>query len=270
MSALPQTDHVRIERQGPALRLWLDRPKVKNALSAQMVNEIQATFDAIRDDRSVRVVVLRGAGGTFCAGGDIRNMRDFGAPEAIDELKAANRRYGAMLETIDGAPQAVIAAVEGFAIGGGLGLACVADITIALADALFAMSEVTLGLVPAAISPFVVRRIGLTAARRFGVTGARLTGMQAREAGIAHLITPDGAALDAAVGQEVNQVLKCAPEAVAETKRLMRNAAGSSPLPALLDAAAESFVAALSGPEGREGAAAFIEKRKPAWFAKVE
>jgi isohexenylglutaconyl-CoA hydratase len=238
-----------------------------------MVNELRATFDAIRDDREIRVVVLRGVGGNFCAGGDIKSMQGSGAPPApgaIDEVKASNRRFGAMLETIDGAPQPVIAGVEGFAIGGGFGLACVADITIVLADALFAMSEVTLGLVPAAISPFVVRRIGLTAARRLGVTGARLTGSQARDVGIAHLVAPDSAALDAAIMQEINQILKCAPAAVAETKRLMHSAAGPTPLPALLDAAAESFVAALRGPEGREGAAAFVEKRKPAWLAKVE
>jgi isohexenylglutaconyl-CoA hydratase len=273
MRALPQTKHVRLERQGPVLWLWLDRPEVKNAISAQMVDEIQATFHAIGDDRSVRIVVLRGAGGIFCAGGDIKTMQDSSEPPApgeSDELKLANRRYGAMLETIDSAPQAVIAVVEGFAIGGGLGLACVADITITRTDALFTMSEVTLGLVPAAISPFVVRRIGLTAARRFGVTGARLTGVDARDVGLAHLVVGDATTLDAAVTQEIDQVLRCAPAAVAETKKLMRTAAGPTPLPTLLDTAAESFAAAVRGPEGREGAAAFLEKRKPAWFAKVE
>jgi len=266
-SALPRTEHVRLERQGPTLRLFLNRPEVKNALSARMVNDLQTTFDAIRDDREIRIVVLRGAGGTFCAGGDIKGMKD---PSPVDELKAANRRYGAMLETIDSAPQAVIAAIEGFAMGGGFGLACVTDVTIAQVDALFAMSEVTLGLVPAAISPFVVRRVGLTAARRLGVTGARLSGAEAREIGVAHLVAADAAALEAAITREINHILRCAPAAVAETKRLMRSAAGPTPLQALLDAAAESFVAALRGPEGREGAAAFIEKRKPAWFAKVE
>ena len=175
-----------------------------------------------------------------------------------------------MMETVNSAPQAVIAAVEGYAMGGGFGLACVADITIATEDARFAMTEATLGLVPAAISPFVVRRIGLTAARRFGVSGARLTGEQAREVGIAHLTVKSAAALDAAVTDAINQILQCAPEAVAETKRLMLRAAGPAPMPELLDQAAESFARAVRGEEGREGTRAFVEKRKPAWVMRIE
>ena len=190
MAELPQTSHIRLDLRGAVLHLWLDRPELRNALSPQMVREILATFAAIADDRSVRVVVLRGAGGTFCAGADIKSMaatREAPSPGAADELKESNRRFGAMLETVNAAPQAVIAAVEGYAMGGGFGLACVADITIATADAQFAMTEVRIGVVPAAISPFVVKRIGLTAARRFGVSGARLNGSEACAIGVAHL-----------------------------------------------------------------------------------
>jgi isohexenylglutaconyl-CoA hydratase len=217
--------------------------------------------------------VLRGAGGTFCAGGDIKTMSAAGQPPApgvADELWAGNRRFGAMLAAVNAAPQAVIAAVEGNAMGGGFGLACVADITIARADATFAMTEVTLGIVPAAISPFVVERIGLTAARRFGVSGARLSGQEARDIGVAHLAVADRPALDHAVVEAINQVLRCAPGAVAETKRLMLRAAGPTPLDALLDDAADSFAKAVRGKEGREGTTAFVEKRKPAWVAKAE
>ena len=273
MSALPQTEHIRLERQGPLLRLWLNRPEVKNAMSGQMTAEILASFEAIRDDRSIRVVVLRGAGGTFCAGGDIRNMSASGTappPGARDELKEGNRRFGRMMQTVNTAPQAVVAAVEGFAMGGGFGLACVADITIARQDALFAMSEVTLGIVPAAISPFVVKRIGLTAARRFGVSGARLNGAEAVAVGIAHQVVADGPALEAAIAAAVNQILKCAPGAVAETKRLMHSAAGPAPMDELLDYSAESFTSAVRGEEGREGTRAFVEKRKPSWAMKLD
>jgi isohexenylglutaconyl-CoA hydratase len=265
---LPQTQHIRLEREGPVLRLWLDRPEVKNALSAQMAKEIIATFEAIRDDRSVRIVVLRGAGGTFCAGGDIKNMSASGTPPASgakDELKEGNRRFGTMLELVNTAPQATIAAVEGFAMGGGFGLACVADVTIVRADALLAMTEVTLGIVPAAISPFVVRRIGLTAARRFGVSGARLDGAAARAIGIAHEVAADAAALEAMLDATIAQILRCAPGAVAETKKLMHRAASAAPMSELLDYAAESFTAAVRGEEGREGTRAFVEKRKPSW-----
>jgi isohexenylglutaconyl-CoA hydratase len=274
MGELPKTEHIKLEPQGPVLRLWLNRPELRNALSAQMVREILATFAAIREDRGVRVVVLRGAGGTFCAGADIKNLARATetptAAQAADDAKQSNRRFGEMLETVNAAPQAVIAAVEGYAMGGGFGLACVADITIATEDARFAMTEVTLGVVPAAISPFVVRRIGLTAARRFGVSGARLTGAEAREVGIAHLAVKDSAALDASATDAANQILQCAPEAVAETKRLMLRAAGPAPLSELLDQAAESFVRAVRGAEGREGTKAFVEKRKPTWAMRIE
>jgi isohexenylglutaconyl-CoA hydratase len=276
MPDLPRTSHIKLERRGPVLHLWLDRPEVRNALSAQMAREILATFAAIADDRSVRVVVLRGAGGTFCAGADLKNLAVAGEPTAAaaagaaDELKESNRRFGTMMETVNAAPQAVIAAVEGYAMGGGFGLACVADITIATADAVFAMSEVKIGVVPAAISPFVVKRIGLTAARRFGVSGARFSGTEARAIGVAHLAVADGAALDAAVRDAGNQVLACAPGAVAATKRLMLRAAGPTPMAELLDDAADYFAAAVRSAEGREGTQAFVEKRKPSWFVQVE
>jgi isohexenylglutaconyl-CoA hydratase len=273
MPDLPQTSHIKLELRGAVLHLWLNRPELRNALSQQMLREIVQTFAAIASDGSVRIVVLRGAGDTFCAGGDIKSMSVVGnapPPGAADELKENNRRFGAMLEIVNAAPQVVIAAVEGFAMGGGFGLACVADITIATADARFAMSEVMIGVVAAAISPFVVQRIGLTAARRLGVTAARLSGSEAVAAGVAHLAVADAAALDAAVRDACNQVLKCAPSAVAATKRLMLSAAGSSPMAKLLDDAAECFAAAVRSPEGREGTKAFVEKRKPSWVMQVE
>jgi isohexenylglutaconyl-CoA hydratase len=272
MAELPQTSHIRLDRRGPVLHLWLDRPQVRNALSQQMVAEILMTFAAIAADRSVRVVVLRGSGGTFCAGADVKNLSASGeaGSGAVDALKENNRRFGAMLETVNAAPQAVIAAVEGYAMGGGFGLACVADITIAAADAVFAMTEVRLGVVPAAISPFVVKRIGLTAARRFAVSGVRLSGSEACAIGVAHLAVADAAALDAAVRAACNDVLKCAPGAVAATKRLMLRAAGPTPLAELLDDAAEAFTVAVRGAEGREGTKAFVEKRKPSWAVEVE
>jgi isohexenylglutaconyl-CoA hydratase len=273
MLELPQTSHVRLDLRGPVLHLWLDRPQSRNALSPQMVREIGETFAAIAEDRSVRVVVLRGSGGTFCAGGDIKSMavaHEAPPPGATDELKESNRRFGAVLERVNCAPQVVIAAVEGYAMGGGFGLACVADFTVATVDARFAMSEVMIGVVAAAISPFVVQRIGLTAARRLGVSGARLTGAEAAEIGIAQLAVADAAALEVAVREAANQVLKCAPGAIATTKRLMLRAAAGSPLHELLDDAAESFAAAVRGAEGREGTRAFVEKRKPSWVVQTE
>jgi len=273
MPDLPQTLHIKLDLRGAVLHLWLNRPELRNAISPQMVREIEATFAAIANDRSVRVVVLRGAGGTFCAGGDIKSMsaaHEAPPPGSPDELKNNNRCFGAMLDTVNAAPQVVIAAVEGYAMGGGFGLACVADITIATADARFAMSEVMIGVVAAAISPFVVQRIGLTAARRLAVTGLRIDGAEAMAAGIAHLTVADATALDAAVRDTCSQVLKCGPNAVAASKRLMLRAAGPSGMPELLAAAADAFAAAVRSPEGREGTKSFVEKRKPSWVVQVE
>ena len=273
MPDLPQTSHIKLDLRGPVLHLWLNRPEARNALSHQMVGEIAETFAAIAADRAVRVVVLRGSGGMFCAGGDIKSMSAAGEappPGAVDELKDNNRRFGALLETVNAAPQVVIAAVEGFAMGGGFGLACVADFTIATADARFAMSEVTIGMVPAAISPFVVQRIGVTAARRLGVSGARLDGAEAAAIGIANASVKDAAALEAAVREVCNQVLKGAPGAVAATKRLMLRASAPTAISALLDDAAAAFAAAVRSPEGREGSRAFVEKRKASWVTQVE
>lgn len=273
MTDLPATSHIRLDLRGPVLHLWLDRPGRRNALSSQMVREIAAAFAAIAADRAVRIVVLRGAGGTFCAGGDIENMslaQRSPPPGAPDELSDNNRRFGAVLETINAAPQVVIAAVEGYAMGGGFGLACVADVTVATADARFALSEATIGVVAAAVSPFVVQRVGLPAARRLGVTAARINGNEALAIGLADLVVGDGAALDAAVRETCNQVLKCAPEAIAVTKRLMLRAANRELIGQILDDAAASFAAAVRGPEGREGTSAFMEKRTPSWVTQVE
>jgi len=273
MSALPQVEYIRLERSGPVLHLWLNRPEARNAMSRQMQSEILETFNAIRDDRDVRIVVIRGAGGTFCAGGDIKNMQKSGAPAATDateELRRGNRRGGAMLQAINTAPQAVISVIEGFALGGGFGLACVSDISIIRADATMGLTEVTLGVVPAAISPFVVGRIGLTAARRLGVSGMRLNGAEAVQLGIAHVAVADEAALAAELKKNINQILKCAPGAVAETKRLMLRAANVLEIDNLQELAADSFVRAVRGPEGREGTLSFVEKRKPNWVTSVE
>ena len=269
-AALPANpEFIKLERKGPVLYVWLNKPETKNALVGGMGQELRDTFAALKTMPDVRVVVLRGAGGTFCAGGDLKNFNAASkplAPGEHDALKEANRAGGALFQAIDEARQAVIVVVEGFAMGGGFGMACLGDITIAHADAQFAMTEVMLGIVPAQISPFVVRRIGLTAARKFGVSGGRLNGTQARDIGIAHEVAADTAALEAAIDANIAQVLKCAPGAVAVTKALMhRVAQGGASMDQLLDQAAESFVSAVRSDEGREGTAAFVEKRKPAW-----
>jgi len=268
---LPETPNLALRREGAVLHLTLNRPKVRNAMSFAMVEEIIAVFDALSDTNEIRVVVLRGAEGNFCAGGDIKDMaaarmapvpEQPGGPD--DPMVLGNRKFGTMMSVIDTAPQAVVAVIEGAVMGGGFGLACVADVSLAKADAKFRLPETSLGIPPAQIIAFIVRRIGLTQARRFAVTGGRLDGRQARAVGIVHEVYDDDEGLDTGLAQTLAEIRRCAPEAVAVTKDLAISSLSEN-IEVLLDRAARDFALAIRGPEGQEGTMAFIEKRDPAW-----
>lgn len=259
-----------VAREGPVLRLTMSRPEARNALSPTMVRELGETLAEAREDDTIRVVVLAGAGGTFCAGGDLKGMegRDAASGGSAAAVAASNRRFGALLELADTLPKAVIALVEGAAMGGGVGLVAIADWAIADKAAQIGTPEVTVGLVPAQIAPFVVARIGYTQARRMASFGLRLGAEEALRIGLVHQLADGRGDLAAKGAAAVNQVLRCAPEAVAATKQLVR-ASLREPLGSTLDAASDIFAAALAG-EAREGIRAFIEKRKPAWAGKVD
>ncbi|PRQ09788.1 enoyl-CoA hydratase/isomerase family protein [Enhygromyxa salina] len=268
---LPETPNLALRHEGSVLHVTFNRPAVRNAMSFAMVEEIIAVFDAIADSKTLRVVVLRGAGGHFCAGGDIRDMaaaRMAAAPDVPgspdDPMVIGNRKFGTMLSVIETAPQAVIAVLEGAVMGGGFGLACVADVSLAHADAKFRLPETSLGIPPAQIAAFIVRRVGLTQARRFAVTGGRLDGREAMRVGIAHEVYDDDEALEVGLAQTLAQIRRCAPGAVAVTKDLVISSLSEN-LEVLLDRAAREFALAIRGPEGQEGTRAFIEKRDPSW-----
>jgi isohexenylglutaconyl-CoA hydratase len=256
-----------VARNGPVLKVTLNRPDARNALSQTMVRELTETFEEAREDAGIRAVVLSGAGGSFCAGGDLKGMeeRRETSPEGT---AASNRRFGALLELADALPKAVIALIDGAAMGGGVGLVAIADWAIAERRAQIGTPEVTVGLVPAQIAPFVARRIGEAQARRLASFGLRLDAEAALRVGLVHELADGPEDLAARGVAAVNQVLRCAPAAVAETKALVRRAA-SAPLGPTLDAASHLFAAALAG-EAREGIRAFVEKRKPAWAARIE
>ncbi len=259
-----------VARDGPVLKVSMNRPEAKNALSPTMVRELTAVFEEARDDAGIRVVVLMGAGGTFCAGGDLKGMQKRGAAgdDSREVTANSNRRFGSLLETMDVLPKAVIALIEGAAMGGGVGLVAVSDWAIADKSAQIGTPEVTVGLVPAQIAPFVAARIGYTQARRMAAYGLRLGAEDALRVGLVHEVANGRDDLLAKGVSAVNQVLRCAPEAIAETKRLVR-ASVREPLGPLLDQASHIFAAALAG-EAREGIQAFVDKRKPAWAAKIE
>jgi isohexenylglutaconyl-CoA hydratase len=268
---LPATAHLALELSASILTVTLNRPEVRNAMSFVMVEELIAVFDALEDSHDVRVVVLRGAGGNFCAGGDIKDMakaRGLPAPDPAggpdDPMAVINRKFGTMLSVIETAPQAVVAIAEGAVMGGGFGLACVADVTLARADATFRLPETSLGIPPAQIAPFIVRRIGLTQARRLAVTGGRLDGRQAKAVGIVHEAYETSEALDTGLAATLADIRRCAPGAVAITKDLVISSLSEN-IEVLLDRAARDFATAIRGPEGQEGTMAFLQKRAPSW-----
>jgi isohexenylglutaconyl-CoA hydratase len=265
---LPTTTTLALSLEAGRLHVTLNRPEARNAMSFAMVSELEAVFDAVRERRDVRIIVLRGAGGNFCAGGDVKDMANArtAAPgsDGRDPLALANLQFGKMLRKIDTAPQAVVAVLEGAVMGGGFGLACVADVAIAVEGVSFKLPETSLGLPPAQIAPFIVRRIGLTQARRLAVTGGKIFVGEALGLGLVHDIADDDAQLQDKLAYYLGQIERCAPGAIAATKKIVL-AVGETPMDTLLDAAADDFAACARGAEGVEGMMAFIQKRKPTW-----
>jgi isohexenylglutaconyl-CoA hydratase len=227
-------------------------------MSHQMVADMLHFFESIRNDRSIRVVVMRAAGKTFCAGGDIR---DLSTPRTAAEEHESLARLDTMLRAVNRAPQVVIERVHGAVMGGGIGLVCVSDIAIASATARFALPEVRLGLAPSLISPFVVERLGLTQTRRWMLTGTTFDGAAAQAVGLVHEVC-DEADLDARVAAITHEVLQCSPNALAEAKKLLFEVLESHETLAyrvdLLNRLRRSE-------EGQEGMLAFLQKRPARW-----
>lgn len=249
----------------PFAHLTLNRPEVKNAMNAQMVVDITAAFAALGDNREVRAVVISGAGGTFCAGGDIKELAAaFQSGSAMDDKLGA---LDTMLRVVNQSPQVVIAKVEGAAMGGGFGLVCVADIAIASTTAKMGMPEVRMGLVPALISPFVIERIGLTRARELMLTGRRLNGEEARKYGIIQEVcAPE--ALDGKVEGLLDEIRQCSPNAIAACKRLLFEVAGKD-LDATVEYRANLLAELRRSDEAQEGMMAFVQKRPARWAEKI-
>jgi len=248
----------------------LNAPASRNALTAQAVAALRAACERAQGDAELRAIVLQGAGGHFCAGGSLGDFASAigqtwsaahsgGQP---DPLVGMNREYGALLEALCDLPQWLLAAVDGAAMGGGIGLLCCADFVLATPQAVFSTPEVTLGVVPAQIAPFVVRRLGDATAREWLLLGQRWSAPDAQRAGLVHAVA-EGLLADA-VQERLRALAPAAPQAVAATKRLMRMQHALS-LPALLDEAAQSFAHALRGSEAPQGLKAFAKRLPAPW-----
>jgi isohexenylglutaconyl-CoA hydratase len=273
MTALPTCQNLLLSREGSRLSILLNRPETKNALGGEMVPELLSVVEFLEGAHDVGTVLLRGAGGTFCAGGDIKGFMALfktppPAPGEKDAIAVQNRRFGTFLRRFDSLPQTIVLAIEGAAFGGGLGLACIGDVVIAMADTRFAMSETGLGVVPAQIAPFVAARIGVPEARRLALTGLRFDGREAGRIGLVHHVCEDKKAFEATLAKILADINRCAPGANAATKRLLL-ASRTTPLEPLLDDAADAFAEALRSAEGKEGVTAFLEKRPAGWVDKA-
>lgn len=257
-----ETVNVDTDMRGVAT-LTLDRPEKHNAMSGEMLAELKDAAQQLAHDDKVRVVVLTGAGKSFCAGGDLGWMRQQRELDAKTRGQEA-RKLAEMLQTLNTLPKPLIGKVQGNAFGGGVGMACVCDVAIGADTLTMGLTETRLGLIPATIGPYVIARMGEARARRVFMSARLFGAAEAVELGILAKIVPV-ADLDAAVEAEISPYLACAPGAVAEAKALTR-ALGPRIDDAVIDHTIAALVARWESPEAAEGIGAFFEKRKPDWI----
>lgn len=258
--------YLEIHRDGPIERVWLNRPEVRNAFNETAILELTWWANSVADDRSVRVAILGGRGPTFCAGADLdwmARMASFSHEQNVDDAMAMARMFS-LLERL---PVPLIGRVHGAALGGGAGLAAVCDIVVADEEAVFGFTEVRLGLIPAVIAPYVIGKIGRSAARELFLTGAQFPASRAAALGLVHAVAP-AEGLDAAIEGYVHDLLASPPGALAAAKQLVadvtrRGIAEASSL------CAEAIAARRVSEEGQEGIRAFLEKRPPKWKSEL-
>jgi methylglutaconyl-CoA hydratase len=242
-------------------RITLARPDVKNAFNAELIAQLSAAVDAVPGD--ARCVVLGSEGDTFCAGADLAWMRSM-ADYTLDENLADSRALADLFGKLDALPMPIIARVQGAAIGGGAGLVAMADIAVAVEPATFAFTEVRLGILPAVISPYVVRKVGSSFATAAFTTGIRFDSHRAFETGLVHSVVDEGQ-LDPEIGRFIDAIISSGPEAVSGAKRLVREVTGRSPAD-VRDLTVQRIASARVSAEGQDGMRAFLEKRAPKWL----
>jgi methylglutaconyl-CoA hydratase len=255
--------HVLIEKDGGVATLWLNRPDLHNAFDDALIAEVTQAIDSLANETSARVVIVAGKGKSFSAGADLGWMKRM-AGYSLEQNEADADRLAEMLHRLNSLPKPTIAAVQGAAMGGGVGLCAACDVGIAASDAVFALSEAKLGLIPAVISPYVIEAIGARAARRYMLTAERFDAATAERLGlVSAVVSPDQ--LMAEARRIADILLQNGPQAVREAKLLVAHV-GARPNDAALRAETAKRIARLRATEeGREGVAAFLEKRKPAW-----
>jgi methylglutaconyl-CoA hydratase len=259
-------DGVQVERRGPAAWLWLNRPELRNALNAEVQDALLEAFKALEGEPGIRVLVLAGRGEAFCAGGDLSRMERAAAMTKAKSKSEAGR-FAKLLWRMHTYPKPLLARVQGAAFAGGMGLAAACDLIVAAEGAEFCLPEVRIGLVPAMISPYIVRAMGEQQARRYVLTGERLGAREAQRIGFVHDCVP-AAELDARVEKFVQQLSQAGPQALARSKKLLARVGGAAISPKLAAETAAVLADVRAGEEAREGIRSFLEKRRPAWSPK--
>jgi len=254
-------DTIKLEQKEGISTVWLNRPEVHNAMNARMINELTEVFQNFDDDE-IRVVVLRGKGKSFCAGADLNYMKEIAA-FGFEENKADSLKLARLFQTIYDCPFPTIAIVHGSVFGGANGLLAACDIVLATKDTTFAFSEVKLGIAPATIAPFVIRRIGEFGAKELMITGKRFKGQEALKW---HLVNETAPAneLEDKVNELINEIKRNGPKAVRTTKNLIRSVVKNEH-DDILEYTATLIAQLRAAEEGQEGMAAFLEKRKAKW-----
>jgi methylglutaconyl-CoA hydratase len=254
-----------VAHDGPVVRVTLNRPEIRNAFNEELIAELTQWAESVTATGPVRVAVLSGAGKVFCAGADLSWMSKMVAYTHDENVRDA-RMMARMFEALDRLPVPLIGQVHGAALGGGAGLAAVCDIVVAAEDAAFAFTEVKLGILPAVISPFVLAKIGRSAARELFLTGARFSAARARELGLVHAVGAEPE-LDRIVAKYVNDLVTSAPEALAAAKQLIEEVA-TRPRASATAYTIDAIAARRVSPEGQEGMTAFLAKRPPSWISR--
>lgn len=247
-----------------AVTVRLNRPAKKNAFDADMISALREAFETLHGQDHVRVVFLRGVGGAFCAGADVAWMRD-AATYTEDDNRADAYQLARMLKALHDIPALTVAMIQGPAFGGGAGLVAACDTAWATDDAVFAFSEVRLGLTPATISPYVVAALGPRIAKTLFATGRRFDAHTAAEVGLVHRVFADEAALEAARDALIVEMSACAPGAVGDCKRLVDAVYAREIDEGLMRETAKRIARRRASEEGRDGLAAFLERRRPDW-----
>lgn len=249
---------------GHVATIWMNRPELRNAFNEHAIAELTHEFRVLDKERRVRVIVLAARGPAFCAGADLHWMKKM-AEYSEQENLADAAALADMMHVIYTCSKPTVARVQGDCYAGGLGLVAACDIAVSAQDAEFCLSEVKLGLIPATISPYVIRAIGERAARRYFLSAERFSASTAHSLGLVHEVL-ELPQLDACIAQLTHAIVACSPHAVTEAKRLVREVAGE-PIDSHLVADTVRRIAEVRvSPEGREGVQAFLEKRKPMWL----